>query len=187
MAFKDCFKEFKPLIVNNHITLRQVDIKNDLPAFRAIYADSEAFKFYEGYRSKPDPDKVIIILQNVIKGFQKASSYSWVICETNNNNAIGHIHLNRFENNNTSANIGYFLSRDYWGKKIISSCISPVVEFGFSTLKLERIYSTIEINNVASWKALEKNGFQREGLLRHCFVLRDGLHDCYMYSKLFTD
>lgn len=187
MAFKDYFKEFQPLAVNDKIKLRQVVIENDLSAFKDIYADVDAFKYYEGYRSKPEPDKVKIILQNSIKGFEKANSYSWVITKADSDEAIGSIHLNTFENNNTSANIGYFLSRDYWGKGIITSCILPVINFGFHSLKLERIYSTIEINNIGSWKALERNGFLREGLLRHCFVLMDGLHDCYIYSKLNTD
>jgi len=187
MAFKDYFKEFKSLKVNDDIILRQVDVNNDLSAFINIYSDSDAFKFYQGYRSKPSAQQVPIILNNGIKGFQKANSYGWTITKADENIAIGSIHLNSFENNNTCANIGYFLAREYWGEGIISACISPVVEFGFNNLKLERIYSTIETSNIASWRALEKNGFKREGLMRHCFVLMDGLHDCFMYSRLFTD
>ena len=187
MAFKDNFKEFKSLWVNGSILLRQIDAEGDFDEFEAIWSDSDAFKYYEGYRSKPNAEQIRIILNNEIKGFQKANNYCWTISNSATNKAMGRIHFNSFENNNTSANIGFFLGREHWGKGIMSMCISPVVEFGFNTLKLERIYTTVEPNNIGSWKALEKNGFLREGLLRHCFVLPDGLHDCYIYSRLYTD
>ena len=187
MAFKDYFKEFKSLQVNHRILLRQIDVENDYEEFIKIYSDSDAFKYYEGYRSKPNAEQIRTILNNGVKGFQKANSYGWTISNYSTNTAMGSIHFNTFENNNTSANIGYFLGREHWGKGIISECISPVIEFGFDFLKLERIYSTVAIENIASWKALEHNGFLREGLLRHSFNLPTGLCDCYMYSRLYTD
>jgi ribosomal-protein-alanine N-acetyltransferase len=54
-------------------------------------------------------------------------------------------------------------------------------------MHLERIFTTVETNNIGSWKVLEKNGFLREGKLRHSMMLKDGLHDCYMYAILAED
>ena len=69
----------------------------------------------------------------------------------------------------------------------MTACTAAVVKFGCEQLKLERIFTSIEPNNIASQKVLEKNGFIKEGHLRHCFPLDDGLHDCFIYGKLFTD
>lgn len=188
MAFKDNFKHFQALRVNDELQLRQVDPEKDLEDYYSIYSDTEAFDFYEGaLKTKPDAATVKVILANQIKAFEKAREYTWTIADARSGRALGRIHLSGFEGGNKIANIGYFIRRDAWGKGVISSCIKPVAEFGFSALCLERIYTTVHPDNIASWKALEKNGFAREGLLRHCFNLSTGLADCYMYARLFTD
>ncbi len=188
MAFKDKFKNFQSLQVNDEYTLRQVEPEKDLQSYHEIYSDIDAFCFYEGALKKPPQiASTMKILKNQIKEFEKARVYSWTIAEIKTGKALGRILLSNFESNNKVANIGYWIGRNYWGKGIISKCIGPVVEFGFSYLELERIYTKVHTDNIASWKALEKNSFIREGLLRHCFEVDSGLYDCYMYSKLSTD
>lgn len=188
MAFKDKFIEFQNLQVNTDIALRQPNPERDLAAYFDMHTDSDAFQYYMGYNNPPrDTEPIAVMLNNQVKFFQKATKYTWTIAETKSDTAIGIIFLSDFQNNNTAANIGYYLKRDHWRKGIISACIKPVVQFGFKYLELERIFTTVMIENVGSWKALENNGFIREGTLRHCFQTKNGLHDCYMYSKLNTD
>lgn len=187
MAFKDKFKSFQNLTVNDSIILRQVDIEADLESNLSTYRNPEVWKYYGGCTStntKMPEDTVKKILSNQIRFFEKGTMYVWTIADKDTNTAMGRIHLSNFEANNKIANIGYFLDEKYWNKGIISDCIPSVVDFGFSYLELERIYSTIHVGNTASWKALEKNGFAREGLLRHCFVCPSGLSDCYMYARI---
>ena len=188
MGFKDKFIKFQELSVNKNIILRQVDPKKDLLEYHKIFSDMDTFRYYTGAeKSPPDVNKVSRILENQINAFEKMREYIWTIAEKKSGKALGRIHFSDFEYDNKIANIGYWLGRESWGKGIISACIKPVVDFGFSYLELERIYTTVHVENIASWKALEKNGFKREGLLRHCFSLREGLCDCYMYSRIFTD
>ena len=173
--------------VNEKYLLRQVKPESDFESYYDIYFDMDLWKYYGGGTGVSDKERVMIILKNQIKEFEKARIYSWTISYKKTEKALGRIFLSNFEYDNKIANIGYFIGRDSWGKNIISTCIKPVIEFGFSTLKLERIYTTVHPDNIGSWKALEKNGFIREGLLRHCFDLKSSLSDCFMYSKLSTD
>ena len=53
------------------------------------------------------------------------------------------------------------------------------------TIKLQ-IYAKVHVDNFAYWKALEKNGFLREGLSSHCFNVPSILRDCYIYAELFA-
>lgn len=188
MAFKDKFNEFQPIRANDRFILRQVELEKDLDIYHRIYCDTDAFRYYEGANEKPPSrDTTIKILQNQIKAFEKQREYTWTIADIKSGKALGRIHLSDFQGGNKIANIGYFIGRDSWGKGIISACIAPVVAFGFSYLEFERIFTTVHVDNTASWKALERNGFTREGLLRHCFNIKEGLCNCYMYSKLSTD
>jgi ribosomal-protein-alanine N-acetyltransferase len=187
MAFKDYFKEFQPLQVNENILLRQIDVEHDIPSYTAMYNDESAFVFYEGYSKPRNDEQVRVICQNQIKEFATKRIYSWTIADAHTNEGIGRILLSDFQNYNTAANIGFFINRHYWGKGIATACVATVIKFGFEYMHLERIFTTVETNNIDSWKALEKNGFLREGKLRHSMMLKDGLHDCFMYAIIAGD
>lgn len=186
MSFKDNFINFQNLETDDYL-LRQVNPEIDFEEYCKIYSDSEVMKYYGNGTTTSEKEKVLRILNNQIKEFETARIYSWTIVDKISKKTIGRILLSDFESENRIANIGYFITRDYWRRGIITACIKTVINFGFSILKLERIYTTVHVENIGSWKALEKNGFLREGLLRHCFNIKSGLCDCYIYAKLSTD
>ena len=57
----------------------------------------------------------------------------------------------------------------HWGKGLISEAIGTALEFGFGTLGLHRVEAITRPQNAASIRALEKNGFVREGNSRRIF------------------
>ena len=188
MTLKEMFAEFQPITVNENIILRQVKPEKDCEKYFELYSDADALKYYLGYGKPPvNQEQVKKIIQNQINAFEKCREYNWTIADRNTDEVLGRILLSDFQNNNTAANIGYFLDRKYWNKGIMTACTEAVVKFGFEQLKLERIFTSVEPNNIASQRVLEKNGFIKEGHLRHCFPLNDGLHDCVIYGKLYTD
>lgn len=83
--------------------------------------------------------------------------------------------------------IGYELSKEYWGKGIASEALEAIILYGFQHFQLERIEALVEPANSASSKLLEKNGFKREGLLRHYEFTCGKFDDLYMYSILKGD
>jgi [ribosomal protein S5]-alanine N-acetyltransferase len=72
-----------------------------------------------------------------------------------------------------TAEIGYWLSEEHWGKGIISEAVAAVSEYGFEHLKLLRIWAQVFAWNPASMHVLEKCGFSNEGILRQA-VFKDG-------------
>ncbi|HEX2642462.1 MAG TPA: GNAT family protein, partial [Thermoanaerobaculia bacterium] len=52
---------------------------------------------------------------------------------------------------------------------------------------IDRVEARCAIENIGSQRVLEKNGFQREGLLRGYFRLRGRRIDNYLYSLLRED
>lgn len=168
MAFKDLWTAFQPLAVNDALILRQVKPEQDSDSFFRIYCDADAMKYYQGYSKPPAArDWVRVVLQNQIKAFERRREYNWTIADANTDEALGRILLSDFQNNNTMANIGYFLRRDCWGKGIMTACTSMAVRFAFDYMKLERVFSTVERNNIASWRVLEKTGLYA----KECFAI----------------
>jgi len=62
-------------------------------------------------------------------------------------------------------NIGYVLSKDYWGQGLVPEAVKAVIEYGFSTLGLEAFTIEHFVENVQSKRVIEKCGFNfvREG------------------------
>jgi len=81
-----------------------------------------------------------------------------------------------------SAEIGYFVGEPYWGRGIISEAIRLIVKYGFEELDYIRIYAKVFEHNTPSMKALEKNGFVKEGVSRKAIVKNDVVMDDHQYA-----
>ena len=62
-----------------------------------------------------------------------------------------------------NAELGYWLAEPFWGKGIITNAIKQMIEFGFKTYDINRIFARPYGTNVGSQKVLEKTGFIFEG------------------------
>lgn len=72
-----------------------------------------------------------------------------------------------------SAELGYWLGEDYWGRGIVTEAVRAVVRYAFETFDLMHIFAGLFEHNVGSRRVLEKAGFELEGRLR-MHVTKDG-------------
>lgn len=96
---------------------------------------------------------------------------------------IGAIGFHNIEKNH-KAEIGYWLGKNNWNKGIITESAGLVTEFGFKELKLKRIYAPIFVQNKASARVLEKNGYKFEGLAKNYHLKEGRLIDVFIYAKV---
>lgn len=64
-----------------------------------------------------------------------------------------------------NAELGYWLGEPFWGKGIITSAVIQMVDYGFKTFDIDRIFARPFGTNPASQKVLEKAGFTLEARL----------------------
>ncbi len=62
-----------------------------------------------------------------------------------------------------NAELGYWLAEPFWNKGIITKAINQMVEYGFRTYSIERIFARPFGTNIASQRVLEKANFTLEG------------------------
>lgn len=85
------------------------------------------------------------------------------------------------------AALGYWVSPECRGNGFASDALQALTAFAFVGEHTQRLELFIEPTNVASWRAAERAGFQREGLLRSWQQIGDTRRDMYVYSRLPGD
>lgn len=83
-----------------------------------------------------------------------------------------------------SAELGYWLNKDYWNKGIMTEAVRQICQKGFVQWDIVRIYAELFARNTASRTVLEKNGFALEGVLRKSVSKEGQLLDSCIYGLL---
>lgn len=82
------------------------------------------------------------------------------------------------------ADMGYWLSEEYWGKGIMSEVVSALVDHSFKRLRLHRIQAGTFVGNLGSEGVLKKCGFLHEGLFRNEVQKNKRFIDCNIFSRV---
>ncbi len=96
---------------------------------------------------------------------------------------IGHIVL-FISRHDQIGNLGYELHPDFWNRGFMTEAIRRVLAFGFEECGLERISAGADLENVGSWRAMEKAGMVREGLLQRVRRYEGVWRDTVYYAAL---
>lgn len=120
-------------------------------------------------------------VEEVIAQQHPRQDYELAICLQRDGSLIGGIGMHT---QNTNAEIGYVLNPAYQGNGYVTEAARAIVEYGFETLKVHRIYATCRPKNIASEKVMQKIGMTREGILREHWYYKGEFHDSCLYSIL---
>jgi [ribosomal protein S5]-alanine N-acetyltransferase len=81
-----------------------------------------------------------------------------------------------------SAEIGYWLGEEYWGRGIVTAAVRAFVPFAMQKFDLLRIFANVFASNPASMRVLEKVGFVHEGTLRQAAFKNGRVIDEILYA-----
>ncbi len=83
-----------------------------------------------------------------------------------------------------TAELGYWLAEDYWGRGIMTQAVRQLCREGFSRWDIQRIHAEPFAHNAGSRRVLEKAGFSLEGVMRRGVFKRGQVCDFCMYALL---
>ena len=86
-----------------------------------------------------------------------------------------------------NAEMGYWLAEEYWGQGIMPKVIQEIVEYGFRTFDIIRIFARPFSTNLKSQRVLEKAGFTLEARLKKALFKNGEFLDELIYAKLMSD
>jgi ribosomal-protein-alanine N-acetyltransferase len=91
-----------------------------------------------------------------------------------------------------TAEIGYWMGEEYWGKGIMSEVVKVVVKFAQDKYVngplgncLDKLKAEVFHTNKGSCRVLEHNGFECEGVLKKGAFKRGKTYDLLQYGRIF--
>ena len=111
-------------------------------------------------------------LRYIQSRYELGDFYDWAIIDRESKRMIGTCGFTRIDAANDSAEIGYVLNPDFWGKGIAAEAAARVIRFGFEELGLHRIEARFMQGNDASLRVMEKLGMTFEGYHRHAIYVK---------------
>jgi RimJ/RimL family protein N-acetyltransferase len=81
-----------------------------------------------------------------------------------------------------SAEVGYWLGEQYWGRGIASEALGAITRHAFERHGLTRVFAVPFAYNKASCRVLEKNGYVLEGCLRRSAIKNGEIVDQFQYA-----
>ncbi len=163
MTSPKCVMDTFPTLETDRICLRK-PVAADLPRLLDL-ADNP--KIEEMTLSFPYPYKekdAIWWLNRANEGFEQQNHFVFAIALLPKDEFIGGIGL-EINTDFNRAEVGFWLGEPFWNQGFITEALEKVLQFGFETLELQKIYAIHLTKNPASGKVLQKNGMVREGKL----------------------
>lgn len=97
--------------------------------------------------------------------------------------AVGGIGLHPGSNiERKNAELGYWLAEPFWGQGIGTAAVRQMVEYGFRTFDITRIFARPFGSNLASQRVLEKAGFVLEARLERTFYKNGAYENELIYA-----
>ena len=81
-----------------------------------------------------------------------------------------------------SAEIGYWIGRDFWRRGYASEAVKRMLRFAFDELGVDRVWGAVLIENAASCRVLESAGFARIGEAEYDFPARGGMKRVFIHA-----
>lgn len=149
-----CFDKFD---AGNYI-IRHIN-ENDYGDIYSIYGDIEVMKYdIDNLLKSLDDAKNNIEMIN--RGILNKWFIRWAVIDKYTDEFIGTIAFHHFELDKNKVQIGYNLKKSYWRKGIMSDVLKLTIDYLQSNSLLEIIEASIDTENIASVKLVEKLGFE---------------------------
>ncbi len=172
----------KSVLRGDKILLRQIELTDCTEEYVSWLNDPEVNRYMETRWSEQNADQIMEFVKS-----QRENDHSvlFAIIELTGGKHIGNIKIGPVHPHYHHADISYFIgAKSMWHKGIATEAIRLICGYGFDELGLHRIEAGAYEAAVGSWRALEKNGFIREGVFRDQVQDHGSFMDVYRYALL---
>ena len=180
----------KPVYISDHLEFHFIQLK-DIPTLQKWFNDPEIAKYMSDPDAQAEKDPLIasyILRTNPIESKIREEGMYFIVIDQLSQSKMGYCAIYDITWWNRTAEISYLIGDSNFHKKGYGQeIIQGLVTFAKKKLKLFRLEATVTQDNIASWKALEKTGFQRIGYRTRSHYLNGKGYDEFIYEYLLHD
>jgi len=171
-----------PFLVGDKIYLRQIEGKDLNENYQSWFNDSEICMFNSHHRFPNYKENMQEYYNKIIKS---KNNLILAIVDKDSDKHIGNISLQNIDYINRSAELAIIIGdKDYWGKGIGKSACKLIINHGYSSLNLNRIFCGTSSENKAMQKLAETIGFKKEGVSRQAIYKSSNYNDVINYGLI---
>ena len=174
-----------PELTTERLTLRKMMVIDAADMYE--YACRQNVTKYVTWHPHPDRMYTREYLQYLGNRYAAGMFYDWAIVYEPDCKMVGTCGFTSFNYLSDSAEVGYVLNPDYWGKGIMREALARVIRFGFEELGLHRIEAKYIVENERSRHAMESVGMTFEGVLRESMLVKGAYVDVGVCSILRSE
>lgn len=137
------------------------------------YAKNPVVTRYLTWDAHPSLDYTRNYLKYLEKQYREKQFHDFALVLRENGKMIGTVGFTRFDHAARSAEVGYVLNPDYWGRGLAVEALWAIIRFGFDELGLNRIEAKYMVENTRSRRVMEKCGMSFEGVARESLRVRN--------------
>ena len=137
----------------------------DLDELIRLRSDDEVIK-YLGGRKLQNPEAITKRMQFYISCYEKFGFGMCALVWKETGEMFGWSGIQPLDGT-TEIEVGYGMTKEFWGKGIGYECAMAWLDYGFNTAGLERIVAVASPENTGSWRIMEKCGMRYEKTETH--------------------
>lgn len=122
-------------------------------------------------------------LENAFKDIFEVKQLRLVIA-TKNDVAVGLIDVFDFDFKNRRAGVGILLKNEYRKQGFASEALKLLINYCFTHLQMHQLYCNITVNNTASIKLFQEQGFELIGVKKDWILTSKGYTDEHLYQLI---
>lgn len=176
------FKHFQQ-IETDRLIIRKLSMADVCDCF-AITSDSRVLKMMVAlplHKTLKDTEEYLF---QIVTNYEQDKNEWWAVVEKESNRVIGFCGFVEYKPHFRRVELGYMFAYDYWGKGYATEASKALIDYGFNMMNLNRIEATVDPENNASIKILEKLGMHYEGLMHKRVICNGEPRDRMVFGLL---
>ena len=147
-----------PCFITKRLALRTLNLQHASEIYHH-FSSKDVTKFMD-----IEPCKDLREAEEIIQFHLDDTGCRWGLFDKTSSALIGTAgyHLWQVTEDFSKAEIGYDLAREYWGVGLMHESLIPIIDFGFTKMKLDFIEATVNPANFRSIRMLDRLGFQKQ-------------------------
>lgn len=150
------FESFK----TQNLLIRKIELVDSAKIFENWAQDEDVAQFTT-WTPHGSEEETLEYVQSCIEGWSR-NSYTWIIETASSSEMVGSFAARE---NGHKLDVGYLVSKNTWGKGVMTSVLKSFIDAAFQLHSVERIGAVCDMNNAASKRVMEKAGMSYEGVL----------------------